>query len=87
MYLHLGSDTAVYKAEVIGVFDLDNSSQSHLTRAYLAAAEKNGRVYSAAGDELPKSFVVCAGTHGQSVWLSQLNSSTLLRRSEQMGIE
>lgn len=87
MYLHLGSDTAVYKAEVIGVFDLDNSSQSHLTRAYLAAAEKNGRVHSAAGDELPKSFVVCAGTDGQSVWLSQLNSSTLLRRSEQMGIE
>ena len=83
MYLHLGNDAAVRKEELIGVFDLDNSTQSHLTRAYLASAEKMGQVFSASGEELPKSFVVCAGPGGQTVWLSQLNSSTLLRRSEQ----
>ena len=82
MYLHLGNDVVVRKRDVLAVFDLDNSSQSHLTRAFLAAAEKRGEVVNAAGDELPKSFVLCAEGAQQTVYLSQLNSSTLLKRSE-----
>ena len=46
----------------------------------LAAAEKAGRVVNAAGLELPKSFVVCTDGERQTVYLSQLNSSTLLKR-------
>lgn len=88
MYLHLGNDAVVRKKDVVAVFDLDNTSQSHLTRGYLAAAEKMGQVINAAGDELPKSFtVVCAADGGQRVYLSQLNSSTLLKRSDLLGIE
>ena len=83
MYLHLGNDVAVRKTEVVGVFDLDNTSQSALTRRYLAAAERAGSVINAAGDELPKSFVIVSAREGdQTVYLSQLNSSTLLKRSE-----
>ncbi len=82
MYLHLGNDIVVRKSDVVGIFDLDNTSQSALTRRYLAAAEKNGSVVNAAGLELPKSFVVCAENGQQTVYLSQLNSSTLLKRSE-----
>ena len=88
MYLHLGNDIVVRKNEILAVFDLDNTSQSYLTRGYLSAAEKAGRVVNAAGDEIPKSFVVCAGDDGQqTVYLSQLNSSTLLKRSENLGLE
>jgi len=88
MYLHLGNDTVVLKTEILAVFDLDNTSQSIQTRRYLSAAEKAGRVVNAAGGEIPKSFVVCAGTDGQqTVYLSQLNSSTLLKRSESLGLE
>ena len=88
MYLHLGNDIVVRKNEIIAVFDLDNTSQSYQTRGYLSAAEKAGRVVNAAGDEIPKSFVVCAGKDGQqTVYLSQLNSSTLLKRSESVGLE
>ena len=82
MYLHLGNDVVVRKGDVLGIFDLDNSSQSHLTRAFLSAAEKRGEVVNAAGSELPKSFVVCADRERQKVYLSQLNSSTLLKRSD-----
>ena len=82
MYLHLGNDVVVRKSDVVGIFDLDNTSQSALTRRYLAAAEKAGCVVNAAGLELPKSFVVCAGGGRQTVYLSQLNSSTLLRRGD-----
>ena len=88
MYLHLGNEVTVRKADVLGVFDLDNSSQSHLTKKYLAAAEKAGQVINAAGEELPKSFVLCAEPgRGQRVYLSQLNASTLLKRSESSGLE
>ncbi len=82
MYLHLGNDIVVRKSDIIGVFDLDITSQSALTRRYLAAAEKAGSVVNAAGDELPKSFVVCGENGTQTVYLSQLNSSTLYKRSE-----
>ena len=87
MYLHLGNSFVVRKADVLAVFDLDNSSSSHLTRAFLSAAEKNGRIVNAAGEELPKSFVVCVDRGEQTVYLSQLNASTLLRRSESKGLE
>ena len=87
MYLHLGNDVVVRKSEVLGVFDLDNTSQSIITRKYLSAAEKGGRVVNAAGMELPKSFVICEQGGTQTVYLSQLNSSTLLRRSENLGLE
>ncbi len=87
MYLHLGGGVAVRAADIVAVCDLDNTSTSHLTRAFLRAAEKAGRVVNAAED-LPKSFVVCAETKGEStVYLSQLNSATLLKRAETMTFE
>ena len=88
MYLHLGNDNVVRKNEILAVFDLDNTSQSIQTRRFLTAAEKAGRVVNAAGGEIPKSFVVCVGADGQqTVYLSQLNSSTLSKRSESPGLE
>ena len=80
MYLHLGKDIVVRQSSVVAVFDLDNASQSHLTRDYLRMAQLEGRVVSV-GEELPKSFVVCADETGQTVYLSQLASSTLLKRT------
>ena len=87
MYLHLGNDVAVRKDEILGIFDLDNTSQSILTRNYLSAAEKAGCVVNAAGLELPKSFVVCSRDGKQTVYLCQLNSSTLRGRSDSLGLE
>ena len=80
MYLHLGKGSVISTDEIIGIFDLDITSQSHLTRSFLAAAEKAGQVINAAED-IPKSFVVCAGGE-RKVYLSQMASSTLLRRAE-----
>ena len=81
MYLHLGKGTVVRTDSVVGIFDLDITSQSHLTRKYLAAAEKAGQVVNAAED-LPKSFVVCRDGEKSSVYLSQMAAATLLRRAE-----
>lgn len=77
MYLHVGGDTVVPTAEIVGIFDLDNASWSHITRDFLRRAEQEGRVVNIAED-LPKSMVVTA----ERIILSQLNSATLLKRAE-----
>ncbi len=86
MYLHLGNNVVVPGDEIIGVFDLDISSQSFRTREFLSRAEKSGCV-CAVSDDLPKSFVICGDRDKQTVYLSQLMSSTLLKRSEGIGVE
>ena len=79
MYLHLGAGAVVRSESIVGVFDLDNTSQSHLTRKYLAATEKSGQVINVAED-IPKSFVVCKDESGMRVYLSQMSTQTLLKR-------
>jgi hypothetical protein len=83
MYLHLGQNVVVPMGTVVGVFDLDNTTGSHLTRSFLKDAETAGRVVNISED-LPKSFVVCEDGGKTTVYLSQLASSTLLKRSETM---
>ena len=76
MYVYLGGETAIASDRIVGLFDLDNTSWSHLTRHFLSRAEREGRVRSAAED-LPRSFVLCAD---QTVILTQPGSATLARR-------
>ena len=84
MYLHLGKGTVVNEKAIVGIFDLDITSQSHLTRAVLAAAEQAGEVENAA-DDIPKSFLVCCEGEQRTVYLSQMSCQTLLKRSEERG--
>lgn len=82
MYLHLGQDKVVSMDEIVGIFDLDTSTVSKATRDYLAKAEKDGCITNVCTD-LPKSFIVCIGRDGKMhVYISQISSSTLLKRTE-----
>ena len=85
-YLHLGKGTLVREDEIIGIFDLDITSQSHLTRSFLSRAEKAGQVFNAAED-IPKSFVLCHRGTQTRVYLSQMACATLLRRAEEKNME
>ena len=82
MYLHLGKGTVVSSDSIVGIFDLDITSQSHITRKYLSMAEKAGQIINAAED-IPKTFVVCQDGERFSVYLSQMAAATLLRRAEE----
>ena len=83
MYLHLGQSVVVPEASIIGIFDLDNTTGSHITRKFLSQAEKNGRIVNVS-DELPKSFVVCNENNDTKIYLSQLSTQTLLKRGERI---
>ncbi len=86
MYLHLGQGLVVSREAVIGVFDMDNTTSSFITREYLSRAEKEGRVITL-GDELPNSFVVVQERDKEIIYLSQLSSGTLAKRGETPRIE
>ena len=82
MFLHLGQDTIIREDEIIGIFDLDNTTVSKKTRDYLAQKEKEGRVKNVSF-ELPKSFVVTAnGKKEVTVYITQISTVTLLKRAE-----
>ena len=85
MYLHLGQETVVRHADIIGVFDMDNTTISPHTRDFLRQAENRGHVTYVSMD-LPKSFTVCAPQKGgqDQVYISQIAPSTLRKRAKRM---
>lgn len=83
MYLHLGNNYVIPERDIIGIFDMDNTTVSKHTRNLLNQAEKNGRVITVSSD-LPKSFVLCRGANGEyTVYLCQISPSALAGRAEQ----
>ena len=78
MYLSIGNDMAVRDSSVIGIFDLDNTTYSKKTVAFLNNAEKEGLVVPC--DDLPKSFVLTSEYGFTRVRLTSLNSATLEKR-------
>lgn len=86
MYLHLGQAVVVNQRDIVAIFDMDNATWSHRTRAFLEKAEREGQVVNAASD-LPRSFVLCREGERSTVYLSQLSTATLKGRLEGNGLE
>ncbi len=84
MYLHLGGSTVVKTNEIIGIFDLDTATVNKATKDFLSIAEKSGSVINVTY-ELPKSFIICEKEGKMTVYISQLATSTLLKRAETDG--
>ena len=78
MYLSIGNDMAVRDSSVIGIFDLDNTTYSKKTVAFLNNAEKEGLVVPC--DDLPKSFILTSEHGMPRVYLTSLSASTLEKR-------
>jgi hypothetical protein len=78
MYISIGNDMSVRDKGIIGIFDLDNTTTSKRTRAFLEQAEKDGGIVPC--DELPKTFVLTTQYGMQRVYLTSLSSRTLEKR-------
>lgn len=81
MFLHLGENTVITTDEIIGIFDLDNTTVSKATRDYLSIMQKNKKIIDVSYD-LPKSFVLCQKkeTGENVVYISPISTQTLLKR-------
>ena len=79
MYLHLGNDCVVRKKDIIGIFDLENTSLSKDTKDFLNNASKKGEVVYLTMD-IPKSYIVCDLEGQKKIFISLLSASTLRKR-------
>ena len=80
MYLNIGNDMAVRDRNIIGIFDMDTTTVSKISRDFLNTAEKNKNTVNVSY-ELPKSFIVVKENGCQKIYISQLSSQTLEKRA------
>lgn len=73
MYIHIGQDTVVRSSELLGVFDIENTSVSNITREFLNDSKKKVIYVSY---DMPKSFVVTA----DRIYISSVSAATLRKR-------
>ena len=83
MFLHIGNNRIINTKYLIGIFDIEKSSVSKLTRDYLNNAGKQNRVEYVSYD-LPKSFAVCFDENlNETVYVSPISCQTLIKRLKQ----
>ena len=81
MLLHLGNEISVSSKEIVGIFDIEGSSVSKITRDFLNNAEKRGKKIVYCTYDLPKSFVVTLDDElTECIYISQISCATLLKR-------
>lgn len=79
-YLYIGKNVVIPEKNIVGIFDLENTSQSHITRDFLAKSERRGQVITVT-DDIPRTFVVCSSDkQKETVYLSQMSTVYLSRQ-------
>lgn len=79
MYLRLSNDCVIPKNEIIGIFDMDNTTVSRQGRDFLPRAEQDGQIVYTSS-ELPRSYVVTEHGGSKRIYLSSLSSKVLTAR-------
>lgn len=80
MYIRVEENAVVLDKDIIGIFDMDNTTVSRLGRTFLPKAEKNGLIINQT-DDLPKSFVVTSSEGKTEVLISSVSSKILANRT------
>jgi len=61
MYLHLGNEYSVKISDIVGIFDIENTTVDKATKGLLERAEKEKKcIYTTM--EMPKSFIISVKT-------------------------
>ena len=79
MYLHVGNHKNIRLRDVVGIFDMDNTTLSSVTRKFLNEKQKQLLVEVAAV-ELPKSFVLFEENGLYKICFSPLSTAALRGR-------
>ena len=81
MFLHVGNNRNIRILDIVGIFDMDNTTVSAVTRNYIGKKQRAMQVESA-GLEIPKSFVLYCEYGVDKVCFSGLSVATLIGRLE-----
>lgn len=80
MFIHLGNDVVVNSKNIVGIFDIENTTTGKNTSKILENATKENRVVTVSF-EMPKSFIVCIEKGKEIIYVSQISVSTLRKRA------
>lgn len=80
-YFQLEKGESIDKNEIIGIFDIETASVSVNTKDFFRRKEDEKGVVSLSND-LPKSFLVCDGEYGDTMYLSGLSTESIKKRLE-----
>ena len=81
MYLHIGNGTSVKNEEVIGIFDLDTSTVSSVTKKFINKMQKENLVEYEDSD-IPRTFVLTEKNKKYKIKLSRISTVGLRLRAE-----
>ena len=82
MFLHVGNNRNIRIKDIVGIFDMDNTTVSAVTRKFLGGKQKQMLVESVS-DEIPKSFVLYLDGGEHKICFSPLSVSALKGRLEE----
>jgi len=68
MFVHITKEKFIRQKDIIGVFDLDTSTVSNVTKSFLSRADKNNKTVGI--NTLPKSFVLTGDKKDYKIYFS-----------------
>ena len=80
MFLHAGNNFVINEKDIIGIFDMDNTTVSHQGRDFLPNAQRNNKIINAS-EGLPRSYIVTSTKGETKVYLSSISSMVLAKRA------
>ena len=84
MYLHIGNNYSVDIRDIVGIFDIENTTVEKWTKLLLDRAEKERHCIYTTYD-MPKSFIITVKMGTERIYISQLSASTLRKRLDSNG--
>jgi hypothetical protein len=77
--VHLGKNGTVQLKDIVGIFDLDSSTESEITKDFLKRSEKEYKITNLLYD-LPKSFVVTTYGDMENIYMLSNSVETEIKR-------
>ncbi len=83
MYINLGQNAVVKDSDILGIFDIDNTTVTESSKKYLSKAEKNGdAIIIGSQYDIPNTFIVCETNNYRTVYLSPSSTATIFKRTK-----
>lgn len=82
MYLHIGGEYLLKKKNILGIFDLETTTISKITKEYLKDKQTNHEIITV-NDELPKSFIIYIRNESIYIYITSISTITLYKRAKE----
>ena len=83
MYIHAGNELVINTRDIIGIFDMDNTTVSRQGRRFLPESQDKGFIINAT-DDLPKSYVVTKRKNETKIYISSYSTQAMSRSARNL---